>query len=169
MRIVAAAFVVLALAACGQSQTTAPVQAEEAAVQVVKTYAPDEFSSLNGGTVEVTAAGARITTLPREGAMSARLDLGEEALADGLVLRVRLQVERGGFGLVMTRANWPADYQHLVQYLTAGEPVTIDLPIDRTGAPLLIVSNAANDGQPSAGVIVSAQLVPGAALRESTP
>lgn len=158
----AAAIGLATLASCGPPAT----QTEEAAppepaapAGPVRSYAATEFSALNGGTVTPGSEGVQITTDPRTGAMSASLALGPEAATEGLVLRVRARVDDGAFSLVMTHANWPEGYAPYASGVFPGDVVTVDLPIDRTGEPLLIVGNGRETNQASTGVILSVELV----------
>ena len=108
-----------------------------------------------------TADGVQIVTDPRGGAMSAQLVLGEQARADGLVIRVRARVTDGEFSVVPTHANWAPGYRPYSTGLPASDEIrTIDVPVDRLGGtPVLIIGNGGTATRPSTGTIYSVELV----------
>lgn len=149
---------VLLLASCGQNGAKTEEAPPAAAPTVVRSYTADNFMRLNGGTVATTAEGVQIVTDPRTGAMSASVALGEEAQAEGVVVRVRGRVSEGAFQIVSTYRNFAAGYQPEVRPMPAGLETTVEIPVDRGGDPLLVISNGSRDG-PSTGVISSVELV----------
>lgn len=161
LSIVAAGLALSLLAACGQPAEQAETPTAEQAPAALRTYAPADFTTVNGGTVTVTGEGVQVVTDPRTGAMSAALRLGDEAKQEGTMLRVRSRVSEGVISLVMTHANWAPGYRPYYENVPAGEEVTVNLPIDRDGEPMFIVSNAGPGGTPSTAVILSVELVQG--------
>lgn len=127
---------------------------------VLRSYSAEQFVSNNGGAVSVTGEGVLIVTDPRSGAMSASLQLGEEAQADGLRVRIRARVSEGAFVIVSTHANFESGYQPQTQLLPAGLEQTVEIPVDRGGLPVLVISNGSTTG-PSTGVITAVDLVRG--------
>lgn len=149
---------VLLLASCGQNTGKTEEAPPAAEPTVVRSYGADNFIRLNGGTVATTAEGVQLVTDPRSGAMSASVPLGEEARVEGMVVRVRGRVSEGAFQIVSTYRNFPEGYQPQVQPMRAGLEQTVDIPVDVTGEPLLVISNGSNTG-PSTGIISSVELV----------
>ncbi len=159
-RVIAAAIGLLALSACGQpASEDAPATTGQASV--VLTYDLAAFVANGAASVQASPNGAQITTDPRPGAFSAILDLGEAAKGEGLMLRVRAQVERGGFNVHSFHRDFgPQDQDH-AQFIAAGEVTNVDLPVDRVGAPILIIANGSEEGA-SSGAVLSVELVRGA-------
>lgn len=170
-----AAFAVLSLAACGErpAETPPPPPTEAAAPvpeewrgkltdapHVARAYAPSEFTASAPATSVADASGVTVTTNSAIGAFSVVLDLGPEAQVAGeKALRLTVHVERGALQFIQTHRDFPAGYRPFsLDVNTSDAPTTLYLPVDTTGAPLLIIANASRDGA-STGRITSAELV----------
>ncbi|MBL8550621.1 MAG: hypothetical protein JNJ73_11610 [Hyphomonadaceae bacterium] len=177
MRKLVAALAFLALAACGQSSTTAPeagssLPAWRVALgdspQVLRTYAPDGgLAAITGSATEATGdGGVKVTTGPTAGQWAAMVTLGDDArpVARPTALRIHAKVETGALYFVSTYDQAPAAYQPVQETVQAGGPAEIYLPIDANGPPLLIVANASEIGK-SVGSVQSIELLAGPAAR----
>lgn len=128
---------------------------------VLQNYRPGSIAPTGYAEVATDEDRVRIVTDYRPGAFSTITSLGDAAAVNRpLYLRVRLRVESGMFTLVLTKQNWPADYQHFTRNVgQSARPVTVYLPVtERDALRQFIVANGSASGA-SVGEIYAVDLV----------